>query len=147
MGSFTSAWVGACAPRAAACPPAHFLRKPAYPPGVAMRFSITDERIGATTYVVHVRGEVDLYYAPQVKEHLFRLLDSAPEVLIVDLDDVTYLDSTGLTVLMSAHRRAEEAGGRVLVARARGVVADVFEITGLDGVFGLHDSVEAALAG
>jgi len=111
-----------------------------------MKFSISDDQVQSTTYVVRPRGEIDLAVAGELRDHLLRLLDAGATNLIVDLGGVSFLDSTGLTALMTAHRRAEIVGGRVVVARADRNVAEVFEITGLDGAFGLHNSVEAALS-
>jgi anti-sigma B factor antagonist len=111
-----------------------------------MRFSITDEQVNGTTWVVRPRGEIDLAVAGELREHMMRLLDTGAKFLVIDLGGVRFLDSTGLTALMTAQRRAEELDGGVVVARAGEHVADVFQITGLDAVFGLHESVEAALA-
>jgi anti-sigma B factor antagonist len=112
-----------------------------------MEFSISDEQVRRTTYVVRPRGEIDLAVAGELKDHLLHLIDAGGKSLIVDLGGVSFLDSTGLRALMTAHRRAEDVGGRVVVARAGGYVAEIFEMTGLDVVFPLHSSVDAALAG
>jgi anti-sigma B factor antagonist len=112
-----------------------------------MKFSISDEQVQSTTYVVRPRGEIDLAVAGELQDHLLHLIDAGAKSLIVDLGGVSFLDSTGLKVLMNAHRRTEDVGGRVVVTRAGGYVAAIFEMTGLDVVFELHSSVEAALAG
>ena len=112
-----------------------------------MEFSISDEQVRSTAYVVRPRGEIDLAVAGEFRDHLLHLIDAGGKSLIVDLGCVSFLDSSGLKVLMAAQRRAKDVGGRVVVARAGGYVAEIFEMTGLDVVFPLHSSVEAALAG
>jgi anti-anti-sigma factor len=113
----------------------------------ARKFSIANEQVRSTTYVVRPRGEIDLASADELRAHLLHLLDGGAKLLIVDLDGVSFFDSTGLTALVTAQRHAKKLGSRVTVARAGDYVAELFEITGLDGAFGLHESVEAALAG
>ena len=66
--------------------------------------------------------------------------------LVVDCSQLEFCDSTGLNVLLGARLKAEAAGGGVHLAGMLPVVARVFEITGAEAVFTVHDSLEAALA-
>ncbi|CAM5646752.1 hypothetical protein SHIRM173S_03778 [Streptomyces hirsutus] len=66
--------------------------------------------------------------------------------LVIDCSGLEFCDSTGLNVLLGARLKADAAGGGVHLAGMQPVVARVFEITGAEAVFTLHDSLEAALA-
>ena len=102
-------------------------------------------RDGAT--VVEVAGELDLHSAPQLRAELTRAIESsAPPRVIVDLSGVTFLDSTGVGVLVGALKRAREADGKLHFCNPQPRVCRVFEITGLVGVLPLFSTREAALA-
>jgi anti-sigma B factor antagonist len=94
--------------------------------------------------IVAVKGEVDLYSAPRLKERLADLTASGRTRITVNLEGVEFLDSTGLGVLIGALKRCREAGGNLALAGPRGPVRKVLSITGLDKVFPLHESVEQA---
>ena len=94
--------------------------------------------------LVAPRGELDL----SERNRLGDLLDSAlaeSSNLIVDLDAVTFLDSTALSVLLRAHREAEQQGGRVTLARPSDAARKILRITQLDRVMAVHDTVESAI--
>ena len=112
---------------------------------MAVEFGIEDRSIGGDTHVVAVRGEVDLYTAPEFKHRVTAPIAAGVEHVIVDLTDTAFIDSSSLGVLIGAHRRLKARGGRLLVACNREAILKTFRITGLDGVFTLVDSVEAAL--
>jgi len=100
-------------------------------------------RDGST--VVAARGEVDVATAPALRDGLDEALDHDIGTVVVDLTGVTFIDSTGLGVLIGARRRCVEAGRdlRVVVAEPR--ILKVFEITGLTELFTIHPSLEPAL--
>ena len=94
--------------------------------------------------IVSVGGEVDLETASQLGDHaLDALLDVSPHVLL-DLTDVTFMDSTGLKVLLSIQRRADLAGGSFAVAGASRSVRKILTLTGLDQTFTIHETVAEA---
>jgi anti-anti-sigma factor len=66
--------------------------------------------------------------------------------LVVDCSELEFCDSTGLNVLLGARLKAEAEGGAVHLAGMRPPVARVFEITGAEAVFRVHDTLDAALA-
>lgn len=103
------------------------------------------EERGAWT-VVGVRGEVDLYTAPRLKERLADLSAHGKSQVAVDLQGVEFMDSTGLGVLIGALKRSREAGGTLSLIAPREPVVKVLAITGLDKVFPIHASVEDATA-
>jgi anti-sigma B factor antagonist len=95
--------------------------------------------------VVRLRGELDLYNAHQVREALLRECESGPERIVVDLSDVVFIDSTALGVLIEA--RTKMANRRAFLLAAPAIeTRRALEISGLDRHFGLHDTLDDALA-
>jgi anti-sigma B factor antagonist len=95
--------------------------------------------------VLRAVGEIDVSTAPALREQLFALPESDPRV-IVDLSEVTFLDSTGLGVLISAHKRLRDAPshGEVALVVTRPQITKVLEVTGLTLVFPLFASLSEA---
>ncbi|MFC5805546.1 STAS domain-containing protein [Streptomyces formicae] len=96
--------------------------------------------------VVTPRGELDHHTADLLRVPLDEALGQGRTRLVVDCSHLEFCDSTGLNVLLGARLRAEAAGGGVHLAGMLPVVARVFEITGAEAVFTVHDSLGAALA-
>jgi anti-sigma B factor antagonist len=114
---------------------------------MAIDFGISDRAVDADTHVVSVSGEVDLFTAPEFKQRVMAPIAAGVDNVIVDLMQTTFIDSSSLGVLIGAHRRLKARGGRLIVACDSEMIVKTFRITGLDGVFRLVDSVEAALSG
>lgn len=97
--------------------------------------------------IVRVTGEIDLFTAPKLREQLLTAAgEGEPPDLLVDLTQVTFMDSTGLGVLIGALRRSNERDGHMALACAQGPVLRVIELTRLNEVFSLFSSVDDALA-
>jgi anti-anti-sigma factor len=95
--------------------------------------------------IVRLAGELDLYNAHEIRETLLEQSGANPERLVVDLSAVDFIDSTALGVLIEA--RSTMANRRAFVLAAPAVeTRRALEISGLDRHFGLHDTVEDALA-
>ena len=109
-------------------------------------FSVSDEDIDETTHVVEVGGEVDLYSAPELKEHVLTAIDRGRTKIVVDLTNATFIDSTTLGVLVGARKRLREHDGALAVVCADDDKLGLFEMTGLDRVFSIHADRAAALA-
>lgn len=110
-----------------------------------MELSLATRDVAGHT-VVEVRGEVDVYTAAQLRERLFEVIGGGSGSVVVDLTRVDFLDSTGLGVLAGALKRLRLSGGELaLVCRSQKLLK-IFRITGLDQVFRLYDTVEAATA-
>lgn len=97
--------------------------------------------------VLAVQGEVDVYTAPQLREQLITLVDAGQRKIVVDLEGVEFLDSTGLGVLVGGLKRVRSAGGDLALVCTQRRILKVLEITGLTKVFAIHDSVDAATSG
>jgi anti-sigma B factor antagonist len=92
--------------------------------------------MGEQPPVVALAGDIDLATIPEARADVFAALTANPgATVVVDMSAVTFLDSTGLGMLVSANRQAEEAGGRVVLRAPTEPVRKVLEITGLDKVF------------
>ena len=103
---------------------------------------VTVDRSAAVA-VVFARGELDAYSAPDL-EAAFADVDAEPHV-VVDLDRVSFLDSTALGVVVRAVRDVDERGGRAFVVLPRGPARRIFEITTLDSVLPVAESRAQAL--
>jgi anti-sigma B factor antagonist len=95
--------------------------------------------------VVGVRGEVDVATAPALRDGLDEALEGGIGPVVVDLTGVTFIDSTGLGVLIGARRRCVEGGRELRVVVAEPRILKVFEITGLTELFTIHPSLDPAL--
>lgn len=107
-------------------------------------FAIETRAEGATT-VVAVAGELDVHTAPRLAAALESTGPAA--AVVVDCSRVGFMDSTGLSVFVTAHQRARESGARLEVVVAEPAVRKVFAITGIDSVIPVHDRLDSALAG
>ena len=110
-----------------------------------MDVSVTSRASGDRT-VVDVTGEIDVYTAPALREELASLIDSDHTDLVVNLTSVTFMDSTGLGVLVGALKKARTLGGDLQLVIDQEKILKVFRITALTQVFSIHPTVDEALA-
>jgi anti-sigma B factor antagonist len=96
--------------------------------------------------VLDVAGEVDVYSAPELRERLSELLSAARPSLIVNLTDVSFLDSTGIGTLVAGLNRAVQFGGTLTLVSDQERILKLFRITGLDSVFAIRPNIEEAVA-
>jgi anti-sigma B factor antagonist len=94
--------------------------------------------------VIEIDGEVDLHSAPELRSELHRLTEPRAPRVVVDLGGVTFIDSTGIGVLVGGLRRAREKGGSLAFCAAQPRVRRVFEITGLLRALPLHTTRDEA---
>jgi anti-sigma B factor antagonist len=95
--------------------------------------------------IVTVSGEVDIYTSPALKAVLTGPDAEGCQRMIIDLNGVGFIDSSGLGVLVGALRRAKEAGVDLLLVSSQGTFGRILRITGLDAVFVLYATVDEAL--
>jgi anti-sigma B factor antagonist len=114
-------------------------------PGGGVTFSLDEEWIAGQTAVLRLGGDVDLHTAPHLRERLTRLIDGGATLVVVDLDEVTFIDSTTLGVLLGASKRLRPRGGQLRIAVSVPSIRKIFEITLLDRIFQLYDSRDDAL--
>ena len=96
--------------------------------------------------VLAVSGEVDVATAPRLRERLVDLVTEGNHRIVVDLENVDFLDSTGLGVLVGALKRVRTHDGDLGLVCTQPRILKVFEITGLTKVFAIHKSVDEATA-
>jgi anti-sigma B factor antagonist len=111
-----------------------------------MDFGVSVDASRPPYAVVSVTGEIDVATAPELRTQLVDLVGEGRTKLIVDLQAVDFLDSTGLGVLVSTVKRARSGGGDLTLVCTHPHLLKVFEITGLTKVFAIHDTLDAALA-
>lgn len=111
-----------------------------------MNFHIDDHEIDADTHVIELGGEIDLYTAPEFKERMVQLIEDGKKRIVVDLSDATFVDSTTLGVLVGGVKRLRPAGGTLALVCTDQNITKIFEITGLDRVFPIHDTRDDALS-
>lgn len=92
--------------------------------------------------VVHLHGPVDVSRAMALRDLLGEQIDSPSARVLLDLSDVSLIDSSGIGILVTAHRRAAGQGARFALAGATGTVARVFEMTRTDKLLAIHPTVE-----
>lgn len=108
-----------------------------------MDFSTTTNQVGDYS-VIGVVGELDVYTAPALEEVIGDLVDAGKVNLVVDLTEVSFMDSTGLGLLIKGLKWTREQDGALDVVANSDKILKVFRITGLDGVLKLHETVDAA---
>lgn len=111
-----------------------------------MELSLETEAVADRT-VLRVTGEIDVYTAPRLRERLVELADSGTRHVVVDLELVEFLDSTGLGVLVGGLKRARASEGSFVLVCDQPRLLKIFRITGLERVFELYPSVAKALGG
>jgi anti-sigma B factor antagonist len=104
----------------------------------------THEADGTT--VVAVGGEIDVYTAPRLRDKFTELVAAGSYDIIVDMQNVEFLDSTGLGVLVGGLKKVRAHDGSLDLVCTQDRLLKIFRITGLAKVFVIHESAEAALA-
>jgi anti-anti-sigma factor len=95
--------------------------------------------------VLAVRGELDLRTSPELEERLSRAFDDGAELVILDLRQIEFMDSTGLRVLLSAHQRAHDSRRRFALVRGADQVERVLTLTGVRDLLTVVDAPEDLL--
>jgi anti-sigma B factor antagonist len=109
-------------------------------------FTLNEEALDAERHVIAVRGEIDLFTAPELKQKLGEAIEAGRNQIVVDLTDTTFLDSTALGVLIGAVKRLRTDHGRLVLVNVDTNIAKTFEITGLDQIFTILPTREEAIA-
>jgi anti-sigma B factor antagonist len=95
--------------------------------------------------VVELGGELDLAVSSRLRALVDEATADGPRMLVLDVTEVAFMDSSVLREFLRAHRAVEDAGGRTVLAGAQPSVRRLLELTGTAGMFTLADSVDAAL--
>ncbi|MFD2081180.1 stage II sporulation protein AA (anti-sigma F factor antagonist) [Actinopolymorpha cephalotaxi] len=111
------------------------------------RIRIDSTHTEAGTLVTSVTGEVDQATSAQLCQELNNLLDEHPAMVVLSLEDVPFLDSGGLDVLVNLQRRAHAEHVPVRICAPRRGPTKLLHLTGLDVAFDIYPTVKDALAG
>jgi anti-anti-sigma factor len=107
---------------------------------------VVDVRHLGTSVEIAVRGELDMATAPALRRELATVLRDRPEIVVVDLRRVGFIDSSGIHALLATRSHAMAAGTRLVVVRPTGVADRAFTISGLDGMFPPLEDLESSTA-
>jgi anti-sigma B factor antagonist len=113
---------------------------------MAPDFALSQDQLDDQRAVVAVRGEIDLFTAPELKATLTDAIEDGRLRIVVDLSDTTFLDSTALGVLIGAVKRLRSRDGRMTIVNTDQNIAKTFEITGLDQIFTIRGTRDEAVA-
>jgi anti-sigma B factor antagonist len=97
--------------------------------------------------ILEAAGEIDVYTAPKLREQLAELVDAGRYDIVVDMQKVEFLDSTGLGVLVGGLKRVQQHDGSLRLVCRQERILKIFRITGLTKKFSIYDDVAAAVAG
>lgn len=111
-----------------------------------LSFAIDESPIDGVT-VVAVRGELDALTVPRLAEAIGRCLAEVPMGLIVDLEEMTFMSSTGAGALVGAGNSARSSGKRFAVAAQNFTVSRTLNMLGVDELLELYPTVHAAMMG
>jgi anti-sigma B factor antagonist len=111
---------------------------------VRMSLEVDVEDLADHTIVL-VRGEVDLATSPALRERLVEITEGETPRVVVDLEEVSFIDSTGIGVLVGGIKRARSQGGELSLVCTQRRILKVLEVTGLTRVFQVHERVADAI--
>lgn len=111
-----------------------------------MNFNMDTYTLESGVPVITLEGEVDVYTAPQLKQQMIALLEAGTKQMLIDLTQVEYFDSTALGVLIGGLKRMRERDGNLSLVCPSPRIRRVFEITGLDKIFDIYNTMDDAKA-
>lgn len=109
-----------------------------------MSLDIQVEQMGRSA-VISVRGEVDLYSSPALRQEIKKQVKKKPEVLVIELSRVDYMDSSGVATLVEGLKNIGKKGGQLKLAGLTDPVRQVFKFAHLDKVFEIFPDLDKAL--
>lgn len=110
-----------------------------------MDIKVNTRVLNEKAQAVEVQGEIDVYTSPRVKETINELIEKGHYQLIINLEGVRYIDSTGLGVLIGALKKVREHNGRILLVCTNPQIKKIFNITGLVKIFEIFKDEDEAL--
>jgi anti-sigma B factor antagonist len=107
--------------------------------------TLSTRQVDGTT-IVAVGGEIDVYTAPKLRDKITELVAEGVYTIVIDMESVEFLDSTGLGVLVGGLKKVRAHDGSLELICTQDRLLKIFRITGLAKVFVIHDSADGALA-
>ena len=108
-------------------------------------FHLTEEDLDRRTQVISVGGEIHVSTAPEFQRRLDEAISRGKTAVVLDLSEVEFIDSTGLSVILNGLRRVTRQRGRMALVCTNPTVLRLFEITRLDTTFDIHPTRDEAL--
>jgi anti-sigma B factor antagonist len=102
--------------------------------------------LGGSSYLIALSGDFDLHSGPEFERRVLEALWRGADEILIDLTDVSFIDSTTIGILMRTRKRLAPIGGRVVIVTADRNILRLFEITALDRMFEIYSNREEALA-
>jgi anti-sigma B factor antagonist len=96
--------------------------------------------------ILDIDGEIDLYNAPEIKDTIKQQMDGGHKKIIINLENVSYIDSSGIGALISSLSNLKKIGGGLKIMHVYDSVRKVFELTKLTSFFEIYDSEDEAVA-
>jgi len=103
--------------------------------------------LGGDTYLIALAGEFDLYTGPELERRVLEALGRGAADVVLDLTDVSFIDSTTIGILIRTRKRLMPLRGRLLIVCSDRNILRLFEITALDRLFEIYGTRDAALEG
>ncbi len=110
-----------------------------------MNLEINKEINGQNVFLT-IRGEVDMYSSPLLRKAVIKIAQQKIDNILIDLQDVNYMDSSGVATLIEGLQHCKKYGGTILLAGMQENVREVFELTRLDKIFKIYNDVNIAKA-
>jgi anti-sigma B factor antagonist len=103
--------------------------------GGCKMFELSTEGNDGQNYIIAIKGEIDIYSAPEFKESLSQSINGVQQDIVLDCSELSYIDSMGLGILVGALKRVREKEHNIIIRNPRSTVRKLFKITGLDKAF------------
>lgn len=110
-----------------------------------MDIKVSTRPVNDKTSIIEVQGEIDVYTASWVKDAVNEAMEKGHYFIIINLEKVRYIDSTGLGVLIGALKRAKEHKGGISLICTNPQIKKIFSITGLAKIFSIYKTEEESI--
>ena len=108
--------------------------------------STLNHEVLGSALVLKPSRRIDSSSAKAFEDEATALVEGGPKQVVIDASDLDYISSAGLRVILTTAKKAKAGGGGLTIACAKANVKEVLAVSGFDSIFGLHDSVEMAIA-
>ena len=111
-----------------------------------MDLNIIEEQRENNITILKLEGELDVYTSPKLKEKIVTLISAERPFVVLDLEGLSYMDSTGLGVMAAGLKRVRENDGNIVLVSPRKIIQKILEITNMDVSLKIYQSSEEAIA-
>lgn len=108
--------------------------------------NITVSSKGNKTSIITIEGDIDLYSSPKVREKISRLIEKKIPVIMINLQGVKYMDSSGIATFVEGFQNIKKYKGKLIFYNLQTLVRDIFELTKLEKIFEIYDDENMAFS-